>query len=136
MLFGCVTYDNLRRESLIEVTTLSVGGEQDLRFRIDNEHFLSECGIIGVEWQERAASLEDGEYGEYLGDTTLEANSDNAVRTNTLLAQQTREAVGLGIELSVSKVLIFELDGNDCGSSLGLSFDELMQLALHGIDRA
>ena len=66
----------------------------------------------------------------------LEANSNNAVRTDTLLAQQTREAVGFGIELSVGKVLILELDSNGCRRPFGLSLDDLMQLALHGNDRA
>jgi hypothetical protein len=48
------------------------------------------------------------------------------VWTDTLLAQQTRETVGLGVELSVGEVLILELDGDRGGRLLGLSFDKLV----------
>ena len=135
-MFGRITYNNLQSESLIKVTTLSVGSEQNLRVRIDNKHLLSEGGIVGVEWQEHVASLEDGENGKDLGDTTFGANSDYAVRTDALLAQQMRESVGFGTELSVGKILILKLDSNGCGRPFGLSLDELMQLALRGNDTA
>lgn len=54
----------------------------------------------------------------------FEADSDNAVRPNTLLAEQTGESVSLSIELRIGELLIFELDGNSSGGLLRLSFGE------------
>ena len=113
---------------------LRIRSEQDLRIRIDDQHLLSKGRIVGVEWQESTTSLEVGEDGENLGDTTLEANSSNGICTDTLLAQQTRNAVGFGIKLSVGKVLIFELDGHSGGGLLRLSLDKLMQPAVDRVD--
>ena len=78
-----IAHNNLRRKRL--VTMLRIRSEQDLRNRIDDQRLLSEGRIVGVEWQESTTSLEDCEDCENLGDTTLEANS-NDIWTDTLWA--------------------------------------------------
>ena len=57
MKAGNCAYNNLRGEGLIEIATLGVGRQKDLRVRVDDEHLLSEGRIIRVEGKEGTTSL-------------------------------------------------------------------------------
>ena len=136
MKFDETTYDNLRGESLVEITALRVSSEEDLCVRVDDEHLLSKGRIVRVKRKEGATSLEDSQDSQNLGDTTFEADSNNGVRTDTLLAQHASKAVGLRIELSVGKVLILVFDGYGCGGPESLSLDELVQFEFDRVYRS
>ena len=113
---------------------MGVGRQKDLRVRVDDEHLLPQGRIARVKGKEGTTGLEDTEDGQDLRDPMFGTDSDNAVRTDSLLPQHMSKTVGLGVELCVGEVLVLVFDSNHGGSLRSLSLDELMQLALDWVD--
>ena len=107
----------------------------ELRLRIRHHGGEPFRRIGRIERQIRAPSLEDAEQPDDRIKGALDADSNDHVRSDAAGAQVVGEAVGTGLELAVTELLVIELNRHRVRAARSLFGEQIVQAAIVRIGR-